>query len=103
MEDMIQTYLLPDDSRYPVVCFDEACKQLFGEVRPPRRPRPGHPAQADYEYERKGVCHPLLVCEPLRGWRVHGRRAARAAGRSLTGRGLAQVPQFHGLVDAGRG
>ena len=34
MEDVIQTYLLPYDPAYPVVCFDEACKQLFGEVRP---------------------------------------------------------------------
>ena len=26
----------------------------------------------DYEYERKGVCHQLMMCEPLRGWRhVH--------------------------------
>src|ERR687896_651811 len=32
MEDVIQTYLLPYNPRYPVVCFDEACKQLFGEV-----------------------------------------------------------------------
>ena len=23
----------------------------------------------DYEYERQEVCHPLLMCEPLRGWR----------------------------------
>src|SRR6516162_9795152 len=39
MEDVIQTYLLPYDPAYPVVCFDEACKQLFGEVRPAQRPR----------------------------------------------------------------
>jgi hypothetical protein len=80
MEDVIQTYLLPYDPRYPVVCFDEASKQLFGEVRPPRRPRPGRPAQVDYEYERKGVCHQLLMCEPLRGWRhvkVTARRTRR--------------------------
>ena len=69
MEDVIQTYMLPYDPRYPVVCFDEACKQLFGEVRPGSPPRPGAPARVDYEYERKGVCHQLLVCEPLRGWR----------------------------------
>jgi hypothetical protein len=69
MEDVIQTYLLLYDPRYPVVCFDEACKQLFGEVRPSRLPRPGHPAQVDYEYERKGVCHQFMMCEPLRGWR----------------------------------
>jgi hypothetical protein len=69
MEDVIQTYQLPYDPRYPVVCFDEACQQLFGEVRPGRRVRRGRPAQVDYEYERKGVCHQLLFCEPLRGWR----------------------------------
>ena len=69
MEDVIQTYLLPYDARYPVVCFDEACKQLFGEVKPPQGVGPGRPARVDYEYERKGVCHQLLMCEPLRGWR----------------------------------
>jgi DDE superfamily endonuclease len=69
MEDVIATYQLPYDPQYPVVCFDEACKQLFGEVRPPQAAEPGRPARQDYEYERKGVCHQLLVCEPLRGWR----------------------------------
>jgi hypothetical protein len=63
MEDVIQTYMLPYAPKYPVVCFDEACKQLFGEVRSPRRPRRGSPAQVDYEYERKGVCHQLLMCD----------------------------------------
>jgi hypothetical protein len=69
MEDVIQTYLLSYNPAYPVVCFDEACKQLFGAVRPSRRARPGNPAQVDYEYERKGVCNQLMMCEPLRGWR----------------------------------
>jgi hypothetical protein len=69
MEDVIQTYLLPYDASRPVVCFDEACKQLFGEVRDPLPVRPGSPAKQDYEYERKGVCHQLTMCEPLRGWR----------------------------------
>ena len=35
MEDVIQTYMLPYDRKWPVVCFDEASRQLFGEVRPP--------------------------------------------------------------------
>jgi len=69
MEDVIQTYLRPYDPLWPVVCFDEACKQRFGEVRTPRRCRKGIPARVDYEYERKGVCHQLMMCEPLRGWR----------------------------------
>ena len=69
MEDVIAVYQLPYDPQYPVVCFDEACKQLFGEVRPPQPARPGRPARQDYEYERKGVCHQLVLCEPLTGWR----------------------------------
>jgi hypothetical protein len=66
---VIQTYLRPYDPQYPVVCFDEACKQLFGEVRPAQPTRPHRAARTDSEYERKGVCHQLLMCEPLRGWR----------------------------------
>jgi hypothetical protein len=80
MEDVIQTYLLPYDPSYPVVCFDEASKQLFGEVRPARSAGPGRPARVDYEYERKGVCCQLMLCEPLRGWRhvvVTARRTRR--------------------------
>jgi hypothetical protein len=86
MEDVLQTYRLPYDPRYPVVCFDEACRQLFGEVRPPRRGRRGQPARVDYEYERKGVCHQLLMCEPLRGWRhveVTERRTRRDYARCV--------------------
>lgn len=69
MEDVIQTYMLPYAPAYPVVCFDEACKQLFGEVRQPLPTQPGSPAKQDFEYERKGVCNQLMMCEPLRGWR----------------------------------
>jgi DDE superfamily endonuclease len=69
MEDVIQTYMLPYDPKRPVVCFDEACRQLFGEVRTAEPARPGAPARVDYEYERKGVCCQLVMCEPLRGWR----------------------------------
>jgi DDE superfamily endonuclease len=69
MEDVITTYQMPYDPQYPVVCFDEACQQLFGEVRSPQAAEPGRPARQDYEYERKGVCHQLVLCEPLTGWR----------------------------------
>lgn len=69
MEDVIQTYQLPYDPKVPVVCFDEASQQLFGEVRSPQRPGRGRPKRVDYEYERKGVCNQFVMCEPLRGWR----------------------------------
>jgi len=69
MEDVIQTYMLPYNPKWPVVCFDDASKQLFGEVRRPQPTRRGSPAIVDYECERKGVCCQLMMCEPLRGWR----------------------------------
>ena len=53
MEDVIQTYLLPYDPAYPVVCFDEACKQLFGEVREPRATR---------DAQRWCRCSPWSTC-----------------------------------------
>lgn len=69
MEDVIQTYLRPYDASHPVVCFDEASRQLFGEVQAPQPTSPGRPAKRDYEYERKGTCNLFMMCEPLRGWR----------------------------------
>jgi DDE superfamily endonuclease len=69
MEDVIQTYMLPYDAKRPVVCLDEASKQLFGEVQPPQPVGPGKAARVDYEYERKGVANQFMMCEPLRGWR----------------------------------
>ena len=69
MEDVIQTYMLPYDAKRPVVCFDDASRQLFGEVRPRQAARRGSPAVVDYEYKQTGVCCQLMMCEPLRGCR----------------------------------
>jgi hypothetical protein len=80
MEDVLQTYQLPYNRRIPVVCMDEASKQLIGEVEKPLRVKPGKPKCEDYEYERKGVCNEFVCCEPLRGWRhvkVTDRRTKR--------------------------
>jgi hypothetical protein len=90
MEDVLQTYLRAYDPRYPVVCFDEACKQWFGEVRPAQPVRPGQPARR---------------CEPLRGWRhvkVTARRTRRDYAecvRDLVDRHYPQAKQIR-LVQA---
>ena len=80
MEDVLQTYGLAYNPRYPVVCFDEASKQLFGEVKTPQSHKSGKKARIDYEYERKGVSNQFMMCEPLRGWR-HVRVTARRTRR----------------------
>lgn len=35
MEDVLEIYPLPYNPDYPVVCMDESCKQMIGEVREP--------------------------------------------------------------------
>jgi len=69
MEDVLQTYHRPYNPRFPVVCMDEASRQLIAEIAIPLRMQPGRAKRVDYEYERKGVCTQFVLCEPLRGWR----------------------------------
>jgi hypothetical protein len=69
MEDVLDVYRRPYDPRYPVICMDEASKQLVAEVRQPLPPEPGQPLRYDCEYERRGTCNIFMFCEPLRGWR----------------------------------
>ncbi|MDP3663275.1 MAG: transposase [Nitrosomonas sp.] len=69
MEDVLDLYEEPYDPMRPVVCFDESPKQLIAEVRKPLPLEPGTPARYDTEYERKGVCDLMMICEPKRGFR----------------------------------
>ena len=69
MEDVLDLYEEPYDSLRPVVCFDESSKQLIAETRTPLPAESGVPARYDTEYERKGVCNLMMICEPKRGFR----------------------------------
>ena len=69
MEDVLDLYEEPYDPLRPVVCFDESPKQLIAEIRMPLSAKPGVPARYDTEYERKGVCDLMMICEPKRGFR----------------------------------
>ena len=60
---------MPYDPYYPVVCMDESCKQLVGEVRDPISCKPGYPKRIDDEYVRKGVVEIFMEVEPLAGKR----------------------------------
>jgi len=57
------------DPCYPVVCMDESCKQLIGEVREPIACEPGQPMRVDDEYVRNGVVEIFMEVEPLAGKR----------------------------------
>jgi hypothetical protein len=69
MEDVLDLYEEPYDPLRPVMCFDESPHQLIAEVRTPIPAEPGTPVRYDTEYERKGVCDLMMMCEPKRGFR----------------------------------
>lgn len=69
MEDVLEVYCRPYDPNRPVVCLDEATKQLVAHLVPPLPMQPGQPARQDYEYERRGTANLFMMVEPLAGWR----------------------------------
>lgn len=69
MEDVLDVYKRPHDPSYPLVCLDEATKQLIKEAHPPLPLKPGQPARYDYEYERNGTANLFMMFAPLEGWR----------------------------------
>jgi hypothetical protein len=79
MEDVLEVYHRPYDPARPVVCLDEASRQLIGETRTPVPAAPGRPAREDFEYVRNGTANVFMVSQPLGGTRhveVTDRRTA---------------------------
>lgn len=69
MEDVREVSTRPYNAQRPVVCLDEASKQLGADVTPPRPMQPGHPARQDDEYERCGTVNLCMLFEALAGQR----------------------------------
>ena len=69
MEDILEVYQRPYDPQRPLVCLDEASKQLIAETRVPIAAKPGQPARQDYEYRRNGTANLFMMFAPLEGWR----------------------------------
>jgi hypothetical protein len=74
MEDVLDLYAAAHTPEEPLICMDEAAKQLVRGGHEPIPMAPGHPAKEDYHYERRGVRSIFLFFDPVRGWRrVSGR------------------------------
>jgi hypothetical protein len=69
MEDILDVYRRPRDPCRPLVCLDEFCKQLLGEVAAALPALPGAPPRQDYEYVRKGSATAFMIYAPLEGTR----------------------------------
>jgi DDE superfamily endonuclease len=79
MEDVLDVYQRPHHPRRPLVCLDEASKQLLADTREPLPMKKGQPLRADYEYERNRTANLFMVFAPLEGRRhiqVTDRRTA---------------------------
>jgi hypothetical protein len=79
MEDVLAVYLRPRKADFPLICFDEASKQLIANTHEPIKMKPGRPARTDYEYKRNGTANLFMFFAPLEGWRhvkVTDRRTA---------------------------
>jgi hypothetical protein len=69
MEDVLEAYLRPHDKARPLVCLDEATKQLIKETRAPIPMQKGRAQRVDYEYERNGTASLFMIFAPLEGSR----------------------------------
>ena len=70
MEQVLDIYERPYDTRRPVVCFDERPCQLLGNVLMPIPMKPRRVEREDYHYKRNGTCVVLMAVEPLAGRRI---------------------------------
>ncbi len=69
MEDVLNTYVQAENPRRPLVCMDEASRQLLADAQDPLPMQPGQPERFDYEYEREGVANLFMFFAPLQGKR----------------------------------
>jgi hypothetical protein len=69
MEDTLEVYHRPYDSKYPLVCLDETNRQLISEIRKTVPAKPGYNKHVDYEYRRHGVVDLFMMFEPLKARR----------------------------------
>lgn len=65
MEDVLEVYLRPRDSKRPLVCLDEASKQLIAETRKSIPVESGKPKRIDAEYRRCGTASVFMMTAPL--------------------------------------
>jgi len=65
MEDVLEVYLRPRNRKKPLVCLDEASRQLIAETRKSIPVEPGKPKRIDAEYRRCGTASIFMMTAPL--------------------------------------
>lgn len=69
MEQVLDVYADTHSEAEPLICMDEASKQLLRDTGPALPLEPGQPRREDYHYERRGTQAIFMFFNPVRGWR----------------------------------
>lgn len=77
MEQVLDVYHESFDETHPLICMDEAAKQIVADVEPALPMTPGQPRREDHHYRREGVAALFMFFDPIRGWRRVSTRNSR--------------------------
>ena len=77
MERVLDIYQQAYGPRHPLICMDEASKQVVADIEPALPMGPGHPRREDHHYDRKDVRALFMFFNPVSGWRRVSCRASR--------------------------
>ncbi|NEO82614.1 MAG: IS630 family transposase [Moorea sp. SIO4G3] len=79
MEVVLDHYTRAEDPDIPLICMDEASKELHDHLYEPFPMQPGRDAKEDFHYTRDGVQALFMFVDPLHGWRRVRCRDSRTA------------------------
>jgi len=65
MESVLEVYQTAYNPKIPVICIDEATKQLVKKTLVPIPAERGQLERFDDEYERNGTANLFMICEPM--------------------------------------
>lgn len=77
MEKILDIYRENYDEEHPLICMDEAAKQITSDIEPALPMSPGQPRREDHHYQRQGVRALFMFFDPLLGWRRVSSREGR--------------------------
>lgn len=77
METVLDTYTAEYSDDEPLICMDEASKQLLTDEEPALPMAPGRPQREDYHYGRGGTQAIFMFFDPIAGWRRTNCRDSR--------------------------
>src|SRR2546427_1046764 len=69
MEDVLDLYAGRHAEGEPLICMDEASRQMLRDLEASIPLSPGQPRREDYHYERHGTQALFMFFDPIRGWR----------------------------------